>query len=62
MEEFAAEITKERCEIINLLMWEICKTCEDATKEFDRTIEYILDTCDEYRKLLEEDSKIETFK
>eukprot|EP01031_Cornospumella_fuschlensis_P028437 gene28437-34330_t len=30
-----------REEIINTLMWEICKTLQDATAEFDRTINYI---------------------
>ena len=34
---------EKRDEIIELLMWEI-KNKPDATKEFDRTVEYIYDT------------------
>ena len=35
---------EKRDEIIELLMWEIGKNKPDATKEFDRTVEYIYDT------------------
>ncbi|EKE29994.1 MAG: NADP-dependent glyceraldehyde-3-phosphate dehydrogenase GapN [uncultured bacterium (gcode 4)] len=59
MKEFAAQIVSNRKDIITYLMWEIGKTRDDASKEFDRTIEYILDTTDEYSALLDEDSKIE---
>lgn len=30
-----------REEIIQVLMWEICKNTGDAAKEFDRTMEYV---------------------
>ena len=43
---------KERKDlIIELLMWEICKTYTDAQKEVDRTIKYVEDTMEELKKL-----------
>ena len=44
MEEFLKGLQTVREEIIKLLMWEICKTQDDAAKEVDRTIAYIKDT------------------
>ena len=41
---FVELMKNTRDEVVNLLMWEICKTYPDACKEFDRTIEYINDT------------------
>ena len=32
-------------------MWEIGKTASDATKQFDRTVTYIYDTIEAYKKL-----------
>ena len=34
------DLLARRAEIIDVLMWEICKTASDAAKEFDRTVEY----------------------
>lgn len=42
---FSNEMMKKRAEVVDLLMWEIGKNISDSTKEFDRTIEYIRDTC-----------------
>jgi glyceraldehyde-3-phosphate dehydrogenase (NADP+) len=44
MEEFVRRMKGKRAEIVNLLMWEIGKSLDDAQKEFDRTVEYIVDT------------------
>ena len=39
----------KRDEIVKLLMWEIGKNLNDSIKEFDRTVEYIKDTIEEYK-------------
>jgi glyceraldehyde-3-phosphate dehydrogenase (NADP+) len=44
IEAFIHEVKKVKDQIVALLMWEICKTQEDAQKEVDRTIKYIYDT------------------
>ena len=38
------ELTRQREKIIHTLMWEIGKNYEDATAEFDRTIQFINQT------------------
>lgn len=53
MEVFVELMKSRREKVVNILMWEICKTTKDAGKEFDRTVEYIEQTIDEYRKLNE---------
>ncbi len=44
IEAFAAAMQKVREESVRLLMWEIGKTRADSEKEFDRTVQYVLDT------------------
>ncbi|NLE61736.1 MAG: aldehyde dehydrogenase family protein, partial [Planctomycetes bacterium] len=44
VEAFMPRMQAVRDEVVRLLMWEIGKTLPDATKEFDRTLEYIADT------------------
>lgn len=51
VEAFTVEMKKQREVVVNLLMWEICKTREDAEKEFDRTVEYIIDTINALKEL-----------
>jgi glyceraldehyde-3-phosphate dehydrogenase (NADP+) len=51
MKTFLEELKKKRDDIVNLLMWEICKVDADAKKEFDRTIQYIQDTIKELKDL-----------
>lgn len=51
VEVFVAEMKKQRDLMVNLLMWEICKTLQDAQKEFDRTIDYIVDTINALKEL-----------
>ena len=52
VEELVVELKSKRDEIINVLMWEICKVKADATKEFDRTMDYIKDTISTYKTML----------
>ncbi|MBL6649459.1 MAG: NADP-dependent glyceraldehyde-3-phosphate dehydrogenase [Flavobacteriaceae bacterium] len=49
MENFVKKMILERDKIIKLLMWEIGKNLNDSIKEFDRTVEYINDTIEEYK-------------
>ncbi|MBU1437946.1 MAG: NADP-dependent glyceraldehyde-3-phosphate dehydrogenase, partial [Gammaproteobacteria bacterium] len=44
VEKFLQAMLKTRSEVIRLLMWEIGKNEVDASKEFDRTCDYIRDT------------------
>mmetsp|Transcript_25491 Transcript_25491/g.42740 ORF Transcript_25491/g.42740 Transcript_25491/m.42740 type:complete len:539 (+) Transcript_25491:254-1870(+) len=60
VELFLEELKKKRTEVINLLMWEICKNKGDATKEFDRTIDYINDTIVEVKALWNRNSLFTT--
>lgn len=57
IETFIIEMKKKREEIVNLLMWEICKTRKDSEKEFDRTIDYIIDTIEALKDLDRNSSK-----
>tara|TARA_X000000368_G_scaffold418287_1_gene417422 strand:- start:1719 stop:3302 length:1584 start_codon:yes stop_codon:yes gene_type:complete len=51
MQNFVKLMFLKRDEIIKLLMWEIGKNLSDSTKEFDRTIDYIKDTIQEYKTI-----------
>ncbi len=51
MQNFVIEMKKTRDEVVKLLMWEIGKSLADSEKEFDRTIDYINDTIEEYKIL-----------
>ncbi|SFR47809.1 glyceraldehyde-3-phosphate dehydrogenase (NADP+) [Robiginitalea myxolifaciens] len=51
MEKFVRQMESKREEIVKLLMWEIGKSLPDSQKEFDRTVEYIYDTLEDYRQL-----------
>ena len=51
MSNFVMQMKTKRSEVVKLLMWEIGKTLGDSEKEFDRTVEYINDTIDDYKKL-----------
>jgi len=56
IEQLVEELKPKRDEIINVLMWEICKTKADATKEFDRTMDYIRDTIKTLKAMLKEEN------
>lgn len=51
MEKFVKSMKSKRTEVVKTLMWEIGKNIKDSEKEFDRTVEYILDTIEAYKKL-----------
>jgi len=51
IENFVAKMRTKREEVVQLLMWEIGKSRNDAYKEFDRTVIYIDDTIEEYKNL-----------
>ena len=49
MENFVDKMVLKRDEVVKLLMWEIGKNLKDSEKEFDRTVDYIQDTIEEYK-------------
>ena len=49
MENFVEKMLTKRDEVVKLLMWEIGKNLKDSEKEFDRTVDYINDTIEEYK-------------
>ncbi len=51
IERFVYEIKGKRDEVVNLIMWEIGKSAQDSAKEFDRTIEYIVNTVEALKDL-----------
>lgn len=59
MQKFVYLMIQQRDLVIKLLMWEIGKTLPDATKEFDRTVDYINDTIDALKDLDRESSRFQ---
>ena len=59
MEKFVEQIKIRRDEVVKLLMWEIGKTLPDSEKEFDRTIDYINDTIEDYKQMDRDSAKFE---
>ena len=51
MEIFVEKMKTKRQEVVKLLMWEIGKSLPDSEKEFDRTVDYINDTIEDYKNL-----------
>jgi glyceraldehyde-3-phosphate dehydrogenase (NADP+) len=51
LEKFVKGLKEHRDEIVDLIMWEICKTKGDSEKEVDRTVKYIYDTITELKSL-----------
>jgi glyceraldehyde-3-phosphate dehydrogenase (NADP+) len=51
MEKFVVQMQTKRAEIVKLLMWEIGKALPDSEKEFDRTVDYIYDTIEDYKQM-----------
>ena len=51
VQEFIWRMKAKREEVVKLLMWEIGKTLVESRKEFDRTVEYIIDTIDALKEL-----------
>ncbi|OEK07950.1 aldehyde dehydrogenase [Flavivirga aquatica] len=59
MEKFVKQMKTKRDEIVKLLMWEIGKNLPDSEKEFDRTIDYIYDTIEDYKQIDRDSAKFE---
>jgi glyceraldehyde-3-phosphate dehydrogenase (NADP+) len=51
MDNFVTQMKATRSEVVKYLMWEIGKSLGDSEKEFDRTVEYIYDTIEDYKQL-----------
>ncbi len=51
MEKFVEQMKTKRDEVVKYLMWEIGKNLSDSQKEFDRTVDYIYDTIEDYKQL-----------
>jgi len=60
MEKFLEIMKTKREEVSTLLMWEIAKNKSSAYKEFDRTVDYIEDTIEEFKELNRRGSKVAT--
>lgn len=59
MHNFVKAMKEEKQEVVKYLMWEIGKNYADSEKEFDRTVEYIIDTIEALKNLDRTNSKIE---
>ena len=59
MEKFVDQMKTKRDEIVKLLMWEIGKSLPDSQKEFDRTLDYVYDTIEEYKDLDRDSAKFQ---
>ena len=59
MEKFVKQMKTKREEVVKLLMWEIGKNLPDSQKEFDRTVDYIYDTIEEYKQIDRDSAKFE---
>jgi glyceraldehyde-3-phosphate dehydrogenase (NADP+) len=51
IEDFVLRMREKRTEVVRLLAWEIGKSIRDSEKEFDRTVQYILDTIKAMKEL-----------
>lgn len=56
---FAEKMKETREQVVELLMWEIGKNKADSYKEFDRTVDYIFDTVEAYKKLDRKSAKFD---
>lgn len=59
MLNFVKAMKEQKQEVVNYLMWEIGKNYPDSEKEFDRTVEYIIDTTEALKNLDRNSSRIE---
>lgn len=59
MEKFVKQMKTKREEVVKYLMWEIGKNLPDSEKEFDRTVDYIYDTIEEYKQIDRDSAKFE---
>lgn len=59
VEQFVSRMKEKRSDVVKLLMWEIGKNLADSEKEFDRTVEYIIDTIEALKSLDRTSSRFE---
>lgn len=59
MEKFVTQMKTKREEIVKLLMWEIGKNLPDSEKEFDRTVDYVNDTIEDYKQMDRDSAKFQ---
>ncbi len=59
MQNFVEQMKTKRDAVVKLLMWEIGKNLPDSEKEFDRTVEYIYDTIEDYKQMDRNSAKFE---
>jgi glyceraldehyde-3-phosphate dehydrogenase (NADP+) len=59
MVTFVEQMKTKREEIVKLLMWEIGKNLPDSEKEFDRTVEYVYDTIEDYKQMDRNNAKFQ---
>tara|TARA_R110002073_G_scaffold148335_5_gene301440 strand:- start:1118 stop:2695 length:1578 start_codon:yes stop_codon:yes gene_type:complete len=57
MEKFVEQMKTKRDKVVKYLMWEIGKNLSDSQKEFDRTVEYIYDTIEDYKQIDRDSAK-----
>jgi glyceraldehyde-3-phosphate dehydrogenase (NADP+) len=57
MANFVSQMKTKRSEVVKYLMWEIGKSLPDSEKEFDRTVDYIYDTIEDYKELDRDNSR-----
>lgn len=57
VERFVTAMKARRTEVVKLLMWEIGKPLKDSEKEFDRTVDYIVETINALKALDRRSSK-----
>lgn len=60
VENFVRRMKEKRAMTVKLLMWEIGKSAEDSEKEFDRTVDYIVDTINALKDLDRASSRLST--
>lgn len=59
MEKFTVLMKEKKDEVVKLIMWEIGKSWKDSVKEFDRTVQYIVDTINAVKDLDRKSSRFE---
>jgi len=59
MLHFTKAMKEQRSKVVDYLVMEIGKNVKDSEKEFDRTVEYILDTIEALKKLDRESSRLQ---
>jgi glyceraldehyde-3-phosphate dehydrogenase (NADP+) len=59
VEIFVGKMKAKRSQVVTMLMWEIGKNLADSEKEFDRTVEYIVDTIEALKVIDRTSSRFE---